>query len=83
MEELCAHLFQRVEKTLRRCLEDSSKYLHLYWSKYVDDFLTYALLYVFVSRSHSLLAYKIVFILFFVACMLCCNKLTSSAYTNS
>jgi len=23
MEELCAHLFQRVEKTLRRCLEDS------------------------------------------------------------
>jgi len=26
MEELCAHLFQRVEKTLRRCLEDSSEY---------------------------------------------------------
>lgn len=23
MEELCAHLFQRVEKTLRKCLEDS------------------------------------------------------------
>jgi len=26
MEELCAQLFQRVEKTLRRCLEDSSEY---------------------------------------------------------
>jgi hypothetical protein len=26
MDELCSHLFQRVEKTLRRCLEDSSEY---------------------------------------------------------
>jgi hypothetical protein len=26
MEELCAHLFQRSENTLRRCLEDSSEY---------------------------------------------------------
>lgn len=25
MEELCAGLFQRVERTLRKCLEDSSK----------------------------------------------------------
>jgi hypothetical protein len=27
MEQLCSHLFQRVEKTLRKCLEDSSEYI--------------------------------------------------------
>lgn len=29
MEELCAHLFQRVETTLRQCLADSSKFMRV------------------------------------------------------
>jgi hypothetical protein len=29
MEQLCGHLFQRAEKTLRRCLEDSSEYISI------------------------------------------------------
>lgn len=29
MEALCAHLFERVEKTLKQCLADSSKFVSL------------------------------------------------------
>jgi hypothetical protein len=29
MEQLCGHLLQRVEKTLRKCLESSSEYINI------------------------------------------------------
>jgi hypothetical protein len=49
MEQLCGHLFQRVEKTLRKCLEDSSEYISIdFIPMYVyNTFLIWSLRYRF------------------------------------